>query len=182
MGELEDLQKAYQALMEEARRYGELTPKDKSKILREIEQDILRRARDIERRINALKGGWRAGLRANAPRILRGGVYLALAYLLVAAVVDSRVKPPKISGGNGPCAINAGRTTMTVNPSATGPNGALRDALAELATKCNASALACGGTSCPTCGPDVAVQTVDIKCRVFWYTAEVTAICQCYCK
>jgi hypothetical protein len=114
--------------------------------------------------------------------IARGGLYLALAYLLVAAVADRYVEPTQISSGNGPCKINAGSVALHVDPSSTGPNGALKAAMDELAVLCGTSSLNCSGGTCPTCAPDVAVQTVNVKTRIFWYTADVTAICQCWCK
>jgi len=114
--------------------------------------------------------------------VARGGVYLALAYLLIAAWADSRVQPKTISGGKGICNTAAGQKQLHVDPSASGPNGALNDALDELERQCTKSGPNCGGSGCPTCAPDVAVQTVDIKTRIFWYTADVTAICQCWCK
>jgi hypothetical protein len=52
----------------------------------------------------------------------------------------------------------------------------------ELALQCGNSALPCTSTTCTTCGPDAAVQSVYIKNRIFWYTAVVTANCQCWCK
>ena len=114
--------------------------------------------------------------------IARGGVYLVLVYLFVAAVADSFVDPPQIAGGSGPCAIGAGMVPLHVDPSATGPNGALSAAMGELEMLCGNSNLNCSGGACPTCGPDFAVQTVEIKSRILWYTADVTAICQCWCK
>jgi hypothetical protein len=114
--------------------------------------------------------------------LARFGVYAALAYLLVAAAADSFVEPKEMGGGTGVCNVAAGSKRLFVNPSATGPNGALKKAMEELETNCANAGLNCAGSTCPTCGPDVAVQTVNIKCRIFWYTAEVTAICQCWCK
>ncbi|MBI4396449.1 MAG: hypothetical protein HY548_05095 [Elusimicrobia bacterium] len=112
----------------------------------------------------------------------RLGVYGALIYLLGAAIADRIVEPPQISGGSGPCKISAGTKPLHVNPSSTGPNRALKAAIEELESRCAESGLDCSGGTCPSCAPDVAVQSVDIKCRFFWYTAEVTAICQCWCK
>ena len=115
-------------------------------------------------------------------RVARGTGYAVLVYLFVAAVADRFVEPPQISGGSGPCNIAAGTVPLHVDPSATGPNGALADAMAELAVQCGNSNLSCSPGGCPTCAPDVAVQTVEIKSRILWYTADVTAICQCWCK
>ena len=113
----------------------------------------------------------------------RGTVYAALAYLLIAAVHDRTVKHVPIAGGKGPCNIAAGQIKMSADPSAPGPNGALEDALTGLNARCAAAPLACapGAGICPTCAPDFAVQNVDIKNRIFWYTAVVDGICQCWC-
>ena len=58
----------------------------------------------------------------------------------------------------------------------------MKEALEQLEKDCAKAGLNCAGSNCPTCGPDVAVQTVVIKCRIFWYTAVVNATCQCWCK
>ncbi len=123
---------------------------------------------------------WR---RLFSPKNLRFGGYAALLYLLVAAIHDGTVGPPPISSGSGPCNPGAGTVSLYASPSRPGPNSALKAAMEELETQCSRSGLACGvGGSCPTCAPDVAVQTAEIKTRIFWYTTEVTATCQCWCQ
>ncbi|OIQ03916.1 MAG: hypothetical protein COS82_10520 [Zetaproteobacteria bacterium CG06_land_8_20_14_3_00_59_53] len=117
-------------------------------------------------------------------RILgRLGLYGALAYLLIAALYDSTVTQPPIISGSGPCNVAAGSVVVQADPSAVGPNAALKAAMEEINSKCASSGLACStGGTCPTCAPDPAVQNAEIKTRVFWYTAEVSATCQCWCK
>lgn len=119
--------------------------------------------------------------RVFSPKNLRIAGYAALFYLLVAAIYDANVDPPTISSGTGICNTAAGTVAVAANPSRPGPNTALRAAMEQIATQCNAAALACTSVTCPTCGPDPAVQSVVIKNRLFWYTAEVTATCQCWC-
>jgi hypothetical protein len=114
--------------------------------------------------------------------LARGGVYGALAYLFVAAVVDHFHKLPQGGGGSGPCDTSVKPVPISASRSATGPKGALDKAYQDLDAQCMGAGLKCKTTTCPTCGPDVAVQTVDVSSRVFWYTADVTGICQCWCK
>ncbi|MCB0430068.1 MAG: hypothetical protein H6585_02255 [Flavobacteriales bacterium] len=183
MENLAELIKQLEDLLQTAREWGELTPSDKSGIAKEMEQDFLRKARDVERKINQIRRRI-ARARAIGKGVVRGGVYVALAYLLVAAIIDNRTKLPPQKGGSGACNIAAGIKDLHVDPSAIGPKSALKKAYAELDAQCAKAGLKCAGgnTNCEKCEPDVAVQTVDIKNRLFWYTADVTAKCQCWCK
>ena len=111
----------------------------------------------------------------------RLGGWTALIYLLIATLHDTTIGPPTIAGGAGPCNLAAGTVSLSVDPSAPGPNGALLAAIDELEAQCTASGLVCAGGTCPTCAPGINVQTVEIKSRIFWHTAVLTADCECWC-
>lgn len=112
----------------------------------------------------------------------RVGVYAALAYLLIAAIADRQVDLVHVGGGAGPCATGVKGIPLSVSASSYGPKSALDKAMSIIRANCQETALACKDPKCPTCGRDAAIQTVDVKTRIFWATADVTAICQCWCK
>jgi len=114
--------------------------------------------------------------------VVRGGVYGTLGYLLVAAIYDRFVQLPKAGGGKGPCAPSVTPVKIAATRLGVGPKSALSKVYADLDAQCAASGLNCASPTCATCAPDVAVQTVDIKIRVLWYTATATGVCQCWCK
>lgn len=112
----------------------------------------------------------------------RVGVYAALAYLLVAAIADSQVKLEHPAAGRGACATNVTPVPLSISASSYGPKSALEKALSLIRADCESRRLACTSSTCPTCGPDAAVLSVDVSTRIFWATADVTASCQCWCK
>ena len=113
----------------------------------------------------------------------RAGVYVFLAYLLIAAVADSQVDLTHGPAGTGACAINATPVNVSADESSYGPKSALKDALAEVESQCTRSGMPCVDPNrCSTCAPDAAVQSTEIKSRIAWYTAVVTAQCLCRCK
>ncbi|ELR71687.1 hypothetical protein C900_02272 [Fulvivirga imtechensis AK7] len=112
----------------------------------------------------------------------RGGVYLILIYLLGAAIIDATTDLEHGNTGNGVCAANATPENVDADVSSYGPKSALRNALKDIQSKCENSSVNCTDPECHSCGKDAAVQTTEIKNRILWYTAVVTAKCQCWCK
>jgi hypothetical protein len=130
----------------------------------------------------AAQAGARAGRFARLLRWLRGGIWLALLYLLLAAIADSQVTLAHGPAGKGPCAVNATPVRVNADESSYGPKSALQDAMAEIQRKCGEAPVNCADPECKTCAKDAFVNSVEVKSRVFWYTAVVAADCRCWCK
>ena len=113
---------------------------------------------------------------------IRGGIWAILIYLLGAAIFDSFVDLTDEPAGEGPCAVAAAAVPVTADESSYGPKSALEDAKAEIKKKCAAATVNCTDPACTTCGKDAFVTSTEIKTRIFWYTAVVTADCRCWCK
>jgi hypothetical protein len=146
---------------------------------RDLLDDALKELREKTKRLKDLKK-----LRYMKRLKLAGrtAVYSALLYLLVAAVADKDVEMPVTSGGNGPCSDLNNKRSIKVENSSYGPKSSYTQAYEEVQAKCNAFRLSCPDEKCNSCAPDIIINTVDIKNRIFWYTTEITATCQCWCK
>jgi hypothetical protein len=150
---------------------------------RDIVRNTLRQIREKTEQLKNLKKlRWKTRLRVG----LRGGAYAALAYLLIAAVADRYVEVPRVSGGKGPCDNLAKRRIVKVENSSYGPNASYRDAYQEAVDSCNAQKMggvkiSCVDQTCSECKYEMIIKNIDIKTRIFWYTTEIEAYCQCWC-
>ena len=97
-------------------------------------------------------------------------------------MADSQKELKHPPAGHGPCATNVQPVPLETDDWSYGPKTALDAVLTKIAGMCAEQRLPCTDQECPTCAPDAAVQTVEVKTRVFWYTAVVSARCQCWCK
>lgn len=124
----------------------------------------------------------KAARKARLLRWARGGLWAALIYLLGAAILDSMTDLQHDPAGNGPCAVNATPVPIDAEESSYGPKSALKDALDEIKRKCANASVNCSDPLCETCEKDPFITFAEVKSRLFWYTAVVTADCRCWCK
>ncbi len=172
--EIDALESQIVRLQEQVRALRGLSGRD-----RDLLDDAIKDLREKTKRLKDLKK-----LRYMKRLRLAGrtALYGALLYLFVAAVADRYTDMPETSGGNGPCADINNRRSITVENSSYGPKSSYKQAYEEVEEKCRAFRLACPDEKCGSCGPDIIINLVDIKTRVFWYTTEIKATCQCWCK
>ncbi len=100
--------------------------------------------------------------------VVRGGVAVALAYLLGVAIIDVNVEYVFEDDGLGPCAIRTTPVPFTVSASASGPNVAFKKVLSKMRGQCANTNVNCKDPNCPTCGRDAAIRTTKLKTRIFW--------------
>jgi hypothetical protein len=109
-------------------------------------------------------------------------IWLIPVYMLIALIWDSQQDTRTLNIGKGACSTHTPGKTLKVSVSFVGPKSAMNRAIDEINSQCAASGVSCIDPSCPTCGPDVAINTIDIHDYILWYTADVTGTCQCWCK
>lgn len=127
------------------------------------------------------------GAAATALAVLAAALAVAFAFWSIGSEVMTQIVLPQ---DGAPCALDTedgvamATVVRTLSASAVGRRSALQAAIDAAATACAQDAARCGGGECgegARCRPVPAIQSVDLRWRLFWTTAVVEFTCPCGC-
>jgi hypothetical protein len=128
-----------------------------------------------------------AGAAATALAALAAALAVAFAFWSIGSEVMRDIVLPQ---DGRPCALDTedgvamATEVRTLWARGVGQKTALQRAIDQAAEACGGDAARCGGGTCregARCRPVPAIQTVDLRWRVFWTTAFIEYTCPCGC-